>query len=164
MVIAEDIFLLNSKYQLKIKFDPQISSYSHVVSESSTQTIGSKYPFIRRNGNVDYRTFSLSGTISHFMDTKENGMKASPANLYGDALNNYQKYNSNHNITPFNDYIYERDFREKVISFLYDNNVKLYKSTTEGNMLVKLMNITFTPNNTLGRQIYSFSCNVYEVD
>ena len=30
-------------------------------------------------------------------------------------------------------------------------------------MLVKLSNITFTPNITLGRRIYSFSCTVYEI-
>jgi len=68
--IFDNIFLLTGDQQLKIKFNPQVNNYSHVVSESLTQTIGSKYPFIRRNGNVDYRTFSLSGTISVFMDIR----------------------------------------------------------------------------------------------
>jgi len=95
------------------------------------------------------------------MDTKENGMKASPQDLYGDNLNRYKQWNSAHNITPYNDSVYERDFRQKVIKFLYENKVKLYKSTTEGNMLVKLMNISFTPNNTLSRHIYSFTCTAY---
>ena len=30
-------------------------------------------------------------------------------------------------------------------------------------MLVKLSNITFSPNISLGRRIYSFSCTVYEI-
>lgn len=31
-------------------------------------------------------------------------------------------------------------------------------------MIVKLMNISLTPNNSLGRLIYSFSCTVNEID
>jgi len=44
---------------------------------------------------------------------------------------------------------------------LYKNNVKLFRSATEGNILVKLMDISFTPNITLHRHIYSFSCTAY---
>ena len=164
MCLFEDIFLLNKDYQLKIRFNPQVSNYSHVVSESLTQTIGSKYPFIRRNGNTNYRTFSLSGTISFFMDLRENGMKAFPQDLYGNSYSFYNNQNINRNINDFRDSIREKDFREKVISFLYENDVKLYKSTTEGNILVKLMNISFTPNNTLSRHIYDFTCTAQEVD
>lgn len=50
------------------------------------------------------------------------------------------------------------------MDFLYKHNVKLFRSATEGNILVKLMDITFTPNQTLGRQIYTFQCMAYEVD
>ena len=168
MCVFEDIFLVTGQNQLKIKFNPQVNNYSHVVAESLTQTIGSKYPFIRRNGNVDYRTFSLSGTITHFMDARENGMHASPLDLYGTnefgGKDKYDEYNSRHNIDIYNNSIYERDFRQKVIEFLYKNDVKLYKSTTQGNILVKLMNISFTPNNTLSRHIYDFTCTAQEVD
>lgn len=164
MVVFDDIFLVDSKQQLRVRFDPQISGYSHVVSESLTQTIGSKYPFIRRNGNTDYRTFTLTGTISHLMDARQNKMKASRLDLYKDNIDRYRIYNSQNGIDDFNDAVYERDFRQKVIEFLYRNSVKLYKSTTEGNILVKLMNISFTPNNTLSRRIYSFSCTAQEID
>lgn len=168
MCVFEDIFLVTAQNQLKIRFNPQVNNYSHVVAESLTQTIGSKYPFIRRNGNVNYRTFSLSGTITHFMDARQNGMHASPLDLYGTnsiaGKNKYDEYNSRHGIDMYNNSIYERDFRQKVIEFLYKNNVKLYKSTTQGNILVKLMNISFTPNNTLSRHIYDFTCTVQQVD
>ncbi len=165
--IFDNIFLLNEDRQLKIKFNPQVNNYSHVVSQSLTQTIGSQYPFIRRNGNVNYRTFSLSGTISAFMDIRENGMKASFEDLYNNGwqgAEKYRDYNQKNNINYYNNSIYEKDFREQVIRFLYDNSVKLYKSTTEGNILVKLMNISFTPNNTLSRHIYDFTCTIQEID
>lgn len=168
MCVFEDIFLVTGQNQLKIRFNPQVNNYSHVIAESLTQTIGSKYPFIRRNGNVDYRTFSLSGTITHFMDARENGMHASPLDLYGTnefgGKDKYDEYNSRHGIDIYNNSIYERDFRQKVIEFLYKNDVKLYKSTTQGNILVKLMNISFTPNNTLSRHIYDFTCTAQQID
>jgi hypothetical protein len=50
------------------------------------------------------------------------------------------------------------------MDFLYANNVKLFRSPTEGNILVKLMDISFSPNATLGRKIYTFSCTAYEID
>ena len=168
MCVFQDIFLTTAENQLKIKFNPQVNNYSHVVSESLTQTIGSKYPFIRRNGNVNYRTFSLSGTITCFMDIRQNTMHASPLDLYGTnefgGKAKYDQYNNRHNINLYNNSIYERDFREKVIDFLYKNDVKLYKSSTQGNILVKLMNISFTPNNTLSRHIYDFTCTVQQID
>ena len=165
MIFSEDILLTTAQNQLKIRFDPQVTNFSHTVSQSLTQTIGSKFPFIRRNGNVNYRTFTLSGTITHFMDIKQNLMHASKQDLYSQSVQQlYQKYNNNNNINAFNDVIQERQFRKKVIDFLYKNDVKLYRSSTEGNILVKLMNISFTPNVTLGRQIYSFTCTAYEID
>lgn len=172
MCVFEDIFLTAGDKQLKIRFNPQVNNYSHVVAESLTQTIGSKYPFIRRNGNVDYRTFSLSGTISHFMDARQNTMQASSVDLYGNIKINESdsvkskrdEYNQRHHINIYNDSVYEKDFRQKVIEFLYNNDVKLYKSTTQGNILVKLMNISFTPNNTLSRHIYDFTCTAQEID
>lgn len=164
MINPQDLFLLHGGKQLKIRFDPQVNNFSHTLAESLNQTIGSKYPYIIRNGNVNYRTFTLSGTISAFMDIRQNLMEASKKDLYGSYLNNYQDYNNMNNINLYKDTIYEKKFRDKVIEFLYANNVKLFKSDTEGNILVKLMNITFSPNNDLSRHIYSFSCTAYQVD
>ena len=163
MVVPEDIFLQADGKQLRVRFDPQIDNFNIVVSQSLTETIGSKYPFISRNGNTYYKTFSLSGTITGFMNVKDNLFKASKKDLYGDSEEFYNNYNQQHKIDEYNDYIYEREFRNKVIDFLYKNNVKLFRSLTEGNILVKLMNISLTPNATLSRRIYSFSCTAYQI-
>ena len=64
----------------------------------------------------------------------------------------------------YNDFIYQRAFREKVYDFLYAHNVKLFRSTTEGNILIKLMNIDFQPVEALGRRLYSFTATAIEVD
>lgn len=162
MIEFEDMFLLADNVQLKIKFDPQIQSFQRTVAESKVDTLGSKYPHIKRNGNMDYKQFPISGTISHFID--EDKLFTSREEIYESSLELYDEYNYEKRINPFTDIIYERDFREKVIDFLYKNNVKLFRSSTEGNILVKLMNISLTPNQTLGRHLYSFSCTAYEID
>jgi hypothetical protein len=36
--------------------------------ESKVDTIGSKYPFVFRNGNVGYKEFPISGLISFLTD------------------------------------------------------------------------------------------------
>lgn len=162
MITFDHAYLDANNKQIKIEFNPNIDSFQRTKSEAKTDTIGSKYTFVKRNGNTDYKQFSLSGTISFFMDADR--LFTSREDLYGDLISLYDEYNSIHRITSINDLTYERDFREKVMDFLYENNVKLFRSATEGNILVKLMNITFTPNTTLGRHIYSFSCQAYEVD
>ena len=183
MLEFEDIYLSAEGLQLNVSLNPEISQYNHTVVESKNETIGSKYPYIKRNGNVDYRVFSLSGIISAFMSNQQypetyivqngtvrknvlsqNLMEASRAILYKDYLSLYDNYNAENHINNHNDYIYEHDFRQKVIEFLYKHNVKLYRSTTEGNILVKLMDINFTPDKTSSRLIYNFTCTAVEVD
>jgi hypothetical protein len=61
----EDAFLFDGKRQLKIRYNPKISSFKTDHLESKIDTIGSKYPFIFRNGNVEYKEFPISGLISY---------------------------------------------------------------------------------------------------
>jgi hypothetical protein len=64
----EDMFLLDGKRQLKIRFNPKVSSMKNNVLETKTNTIGSRYPFITRNGHVNHKEFALSGLVSYQMD------------------------------------------------------------------------------------------------
>ena len=57
----------------------------------------------------------------------------------------------------------EKAFREAVLDFLGNGNYKLFKSPTEGNILISLINVSLSPENTLGRMIYKFSATAYEV-
>lgn len=163
MIVFDDMFLNAEGTQLCLRFDPQITSFKRTISEAKIDTIGSKYPFINRNGYMDYKEFPIGGLITCFMN--HDNIFTSKEDMYGeDVLELYKDYNDKKRITDFNDYTYERDFREKVLDFLNKNTVKLFRSATEGNILVKLMNISLTPNATLGRRIYSFTCTAYEID
>ena len=181
MCILDDIYLTKDNCQLKIKFNPSLNEFKYNVTESQQVTIGSQYPYIKRNGNNYFRSFPIGGLISSFIDTTdwydphfydgefhydENEIKVftSKDEIYKDSKNLYNEYNDNHNITQYNDYIYEREFRKKVYDFLYKHDVKLFRSTTEGNILVKLMNIDFQPVESLGRMLYSFTATAVEVD
>ena len=205
MVILNDLFFSANKKQLRIKYNPQISAYKRNISESKIDTIGSKYPFIKRNGAMNYKQFSVSGLITihddfqdslalDFINDKINlkvdssmhldegesidfdkiiydektnkNLFFSKEDLYNseEILKLYDDYNNINNISEYNDFILEREFREKVMNFLYDDSVKLLRTTAEGNILVRLMDINFSPENGLGRMLYSFSATAYEVD
>ena len=158
----EDMFLNAEKQQLRIRYNPAVSTMRQNVSEARAETLGSQYPIIRRNGYINYRSLNISGLITALDDFKD--IFTSKEELYGkEATSLYDDYNEEERITEYNDYILEREFREKVITFLYEDNIKLLRTLTEGNVLVKLMNISLTPQTTLGRMIYSFSAEAYEV-
>ena len=61
------------------------------------------------------------------------------------------------------DYIYEKFFREEVLDFLQNGEAKLYKSPTEGNIIIRLVDVSLTPNQTLNRMVSEFSSNAYEI-
>lgn len=167
----EDAFLtehgesVEDAVQLKIRYDMNISNSMVNVGEAKTDTIGSKYPFVRRNGNMYYHSFPFSFLITAYTDDHHIFASESEIRDYQDDLyavahgsNSLQVYSGRY------DYTYERDFRQKVEAFLYDNKVKLFRSLTQGNMLIKLMNITLTPKQELGRLLYSVDATAIEID
>lgn len=152
--------------QLKIPYNTTIGNFRYQLYDSKTDTIGSKYPFITRNASVNYRTFSLSTLISFLADDeqhtflrqgKEDLYKYAPIiQLYDDYVIDNKRY--------YRDYTYERDFREKVLEFLQDGKPKLFKSPSEGNIIVRLTEVTCVPNASLGNMVYSVSMNADEID
>lgn len=161
MIIFDDMFLTTKDRQLKIKFNPTVSSFKKMIQESRTDTIGSQYPFVRRNGYANYAQFPIGGLISFQIDEGE--LFTSLEELFGENLKLYTSYNNNHRITSANDIVYEKLFKDKVMEFLYDEQPKLFRSATEGNFIVKVMDASFSPNATLGRRIVSFTATAYEV-
>lgn len=146
----EHFYLCDEDKQLKIAFNPKISTFKEVILESKTDTIGGQYPYFFRNGQVKYKEFSISGLISYLQD---------PDKLFVD-LDNLQ-YNTN--LTS--DVVYkERLFKQKVLEWLNNGKTKLLKTATEGNYFVRLMNVSLSPNDTLGRMLHTFSATAYEVE
>lgn len=154
-------FLVGDDKQLKLKYNTQVSSLKRNIAESKTDTIGSKYPFIRRNGYMDYKSFGITGLITRFMDEEE--IFVSEEELLNNQVELYKNYNNSKQINKYNDTLYEKKFRDKVSDFLHENVVRLFKSPAEGNMIVKLTDISFTPVSGLNEYLYSFSATAYEI-
>ena len=155
----EHIFLVGNNKQLKIKFNPKISNWKRNLQESKVDTIGSQYPFITRNGNVNYFTFPINGLISYHMDEKEAFCSKNSLCVNSQITTD----NANHvNLTNDN-IVLEREFKNKVEEFLTNGDYKYFKSPTEGIKLIALTGVSLTPQESLGRMIYSFSSTAYEV-
>lgn len=147
----EDIFLFDGERQLKIKFNPKVSSFKTNILESKIETLGGKYPFVFRNGNVNYKELSISGLIS----------------LCGDENNEFSRdfeadCISGHLLTSDNMYK-EREFKTQVHEWLTNGQPKLFRSAAEGNFIVRLMNISLTPTDSLGRMLHTFTATAYEI-
>jgi hypothetical protein len=72
----EDMFLWDGYRQLKICFNPKVSSFKTTIQESKTDTIGSKYPFFFKNGVVGYKEFPISGLLSYLIDKNKTFIKS----------------------------------------------------------------------------------------
>jgi hypothetical protein len=57
----------------------------------------------------------------------------------------------------------ERTFKMKVLEWLTNGEPKIFRSPTEGNFIVRLMNSSLSPNDTVGRMLHTFSSTAYEV-
>lgn len=215
-------FLTTRYHQLRLHGGVSISAFKRNTSDSFQTTIGSKYPYYSRNGNQNYRTFSLSATISINFDPTfafirlRDGIgatwdeKDSASFVFGEkdifgaeqfSLSRYRagyedKVNQHPQIkqlqedqegdlfgpkTIYSPFLYkktttevgttqsdktiflERKFRDLVMSWLSDGKPKLYRSETEGNMIVMLSGVSFTPVQKTQRLIYSMSCTVTEI-
>lgn len=183
----EHSYLYNNGAQLKLEFDLNLSSFKHTTLASKQDTLGSKYPTIVRNGQAYYGEFPLSGLISIKADKENEFLKyKNNSGLYfknklvipkdnlkivseirgktpsdaeaGLEMNIYYDFGTNDNMV----YV-ERCYREAVEEFLCDGEYKLYKSPTEGNMIIALMDTSLTPKTELHRMIFEFSSQAYEV-
>lgn len=92
----------------------------------------------------------------------EEGDTFGPKTIYSPFL--YKRTTTNVGTSQQDETIFlERKFRELVMSWLSDGKPKLYRSETEGNMIVMLSGVSFTPVQKTQRLIYSMACTVTEI-
>ena len=153
----EDAYLYDGERQLRIRFNPKVSSFKTVLQENKKTTLGAQYPFFFRSGNVKYKEFPISGLISYMMD--ENEFFVSRQKDLGMS----SVWQDSFDITDPNQ-TYERRFKLEVLDWLNAGDIKLFRSPAEGNYLVRLMNTSLSPNDAVSRMINTFSCTAVEVD
>lgn len=171
----EDMFLTDSTRQLKVRFNPQVSSYKQTILENKVETMGSKYPFIFRNGQVNYKEFPISGLLSYLTDEKELFMKGirpiendmkrrgTPAAAGAESREDWLDVPSAGSRLTSENFHRERQFKMEVLEWLNNGEPKLFRSAGEGNCIVRLMNVSLSPNDTLGRMLHTFNTTAYEI-
>ena len=187
-------YILGTKGHIRLMYDNTIQSFKKNVLQNKQDTLGGKYPTITKNGYAYYSEFQVEGLISieqeitDYIDADGFKFKAGDCLVGADKIcfSAYSKDNYFHradgsdevgevftyqvnnleNINNLTDdyYFVERKYREIIIDFLNDGEYKLYKSPTEGNILVVLTDVSLTPKEELGRLVYSFSATAVEVD
>lgn len=189
----EYCYLYHDDLQLRLMFNQKMSSFKHTVLTSKQDTLGDRYPHLTKNGYAYYAEFPVTGLISFQMDPDRTFLKLQNSGFVMDSdtkiprdkfiewdedrrpcmagqdssglpgqTTNYNRLTIDKNLTNNNIFI-ERRFRDEVEKFLNNFDYKLYKSPTEGNIVIVLQNVTMTPNSTLGRMLYEFSATAYEV-
>ena len=147
--------------QIGILYNYQISNYKPVVNRQKMDTLGGRYPKFAENAALNYIQFSISGLTSSQED--EERLFMNEEDYYGDRYLDYTIYNEDNDVDENYNYFWERAFRQELVKWLNDGEPKLYRSKTEGLMVVMLTDISLTPNKTLSRRLYDFSATVYEV-
>lgn len=144
-------YLCGNGTQIKLNFDGYVSSFKHTRLQSKQDTLGSQYATILQNGYAYYAEFPISGLISAYMDEE---------NLF--MSKDFEQLSINP--TPETVKI-ERLFRHKVETFLNNGDYKLFKTPTEAdkNIIVGLVGVSLSPQQSLNRMIYTFSATAYEV-
>lgn len=164
----EDMFLYDGERQLKLRFNPQVSSFKTQLSETRSETIGNKYPFFFRNARIGYKVFPVSGLISMFID--DNQFFDNYEDILRDTFPVERHNNMNdrgptvynqHNLLKEN-FASERLFKLSVLDWLNDGKVKLFRSPGEGNYLVRMMDTSLSPNAIIGRMLHTVSSTAYE--
>ena len=167
----EDAFLYDGTRQLRIRFNPNVSSFKSVVAETKKTTLGRQFPFILRNGVLNYKEFPITGLISYQMDNDELFLSKSDWR-YVELKQNQETGEIIHRSTkPFEsstqlsdeNFDFERLFKLEVLEWLNNGGIKLFKSPQEGNYIVRLTNISLSPNTTVSRMLHSFNCTASEV-
>lgn len=228
----EDAFLSDGQYQLRIRYNPQITSFKTTLQEAKLETLGSKYPTFFKNGNVEYKEFPISGLVSYKMDDADtfvidknelgfdyeytlldrhtNNTAARVEELEGrrrelydilykneakrknysdvelqaftvelkdiyrmkarlaDGINRYDKEvvdTEQHAMTDLlgTNFAAERIFKIKVLDWLNNGQPKIFRSPSEGNYIVRLLNTSLSPEKTLSRMLHNFSTTAYEM-
>lgn len=165
-VDLEHSYLSDGEKQLCIKFNPQVSSFKQIIQENKVETIGNKYPFFFRNGNVRYRELAISGLLTYLLDENGDfGVEKKNVPLARTETPSTANFTTDFSTALTSDNIKrEKDFKLSVEQWLTNGKPKLFRSATEGNYIVRLMNVSLSPNTQLGRMLHTFSATGYEID
>lgn len=166
-------YILGENHEQFIIYSPQISALTLTKHDTFTETLGERYPYFQKIGTANYKTFGLTGNITYLAAEEEkNSIKEDTVkNIYGiNAPQEIQQliqqsYGTDvgNNYINTIDYFMEKEYRDKIIDFLNNGEIKVIKSPTERLLFTRFTNVNVTPKTELSRAIYDFSINATEI-
>lgn len=161
--------------QFSFIYNGKIGEINYVKPRDIVQTIAGEYPYFVTSSELNYRTYTFSGTLT----TEQDVHKILTSDNYSVAISpdptvpiSYVeiKYGDESNLNMKNDLeegqkgmVMQRIWRNKIVKWLNDGKPKILKSEAQGNMLVMLTDVRVTPNETTFGLISDFSCTVTEI-
>lgn len=165
----EYMYLGDKDKQIKLSFNSKVTSFKSTLFENKLDTLGGRYPFFFKNGDQNYKEFPISGLLSYHLDEAETFMSREKLGLSEnsfDRLATNSLANDLGNVATINQIGYnftaERLFRLELLDWLNNGQEKLFRSPAEGNYVIRLMNVSLTPNEQLSRLVSEFSATAYE--
>lgn len=159
--------------QLNFIYNSSISDFKKTRKDYPVETIGGAYPFIIRGSNTQYKQFGFSGIISADIDNELSLSGGTYSKLFlgtsstntglnssytGSSYKQKYGFNSNQN------FVLEKFFRKKVLDWLTNGGLKVFKSDTEDMILGRVTDVTLSPMDGTSRIIYQVSFTFTEID
>ena len=151
----EHSFLYDGKRQLKIKYNPKVTSFKETMLETKTNTLGGKYPYFFRNGNVRYKEFPISGLVSYHSDEEE--LFLTNEDLLLEDLSNLKREHTLKEGIKSTDYDYFNDMLDANIAYkLQEEYKKREQNNSQENQIARKKDRTtnLTDYNILAERIF----------
>ena len=169
-------WLLGEKdMQFSFIYDGKIGTMVKHKPEDFVETISGKFPYAVRSSELDYFTFPFSGKLTYHQDvhnlftaknytTTMSPDPTIPINYvelkYGDEM----RLNANNDLEEMQDgMVMQRAWRNKILKWLTDGGLKVLKSESQGNILVKISDVKVTPIESLYGLIADFECTMTQM-
>jgi len=135
----ENIFVLGAgDIQYKFKMNMTLDAIEHVTEEEYVTTLGSKYPYVEKNGTINYRKGHLKLLV------------ITDSTIYGDNGIDRKA---------------EKQLRDDLYNFLTDGLPKVFKESEGTYMLVHIKGDTvkFSPDNEVNRSLQNVEFDFTEI-
>lgn len=130
------IWIVGDKNAQQLIYNTEISEIKSNISQNIVTTLGSRYPFLIKNGSVNYREFTVQGKL------------VSKETAKGQGIDKYE----------------EKKLRNTIMKFLEDGKPKIIKDNSGNYILCQIVDSPILkPINDLNRSIYDISFNVVEI-
>lgn len=130
------IWIVGDKNAQQLIYNTEISEIKSNISQNIVTTLGSRYPFLIKNGSINYREFTVQGKL------------VSKETAKGQGIDKYE----------------EKKLRNTIMKFLEDGKPKIIKDNSGNYILCQIVDSPILkPINDLNRSIYDISFNVVEI-